>query len=487
MEEKISGEGLSFDDVLVIPRFSEILPQEVDTSTFLTKKIALKIPLVSSPMDTVTEHQMAIVLAQEGGIGIIHRNLSIEKQRKEVRRVKRFRAWIIEDPVTVYPEMNLSEVLELIEKCEHRFSSFPVIKKDGRLVGIITYKDFRFVESKNSKLKVKDLMSKNLITVNEGISLEEAKKVLQKNKIGKILLVDKNHRLKGLITDRDIEKAEQYPLATLDEKGRLRVGGAVGTGEKEKERAEALIKEGVDVLVVDSAHGDSKNVLEMISFLKKNFSIEVIGGNVATFEGAKRIIEAGADAVKVGVGPGSICTTRVVAGVGVPQITAILEVAKICQKESIPLIADGGIKYSGEIVKALVAGASSVMIGNLFAGTDEAPGEVIHHRGRVFKEYRGMGSLGALKKEGQDRYLNGKVPEGIEGMVPYRGKTSKIIFQLIGGLKAGMGYVGVKNIPQLQEVTRFIKITGGGFLESHPHGVLITKEAPNYTPFQKEE
>jgi IMP dehydrogenase len=479
MEERIIGEGFSFDDVLILPAYSEVLPAQVDLSTYLTRGIKLNIPLVSSPMDTVTEARTAISMAQNGGIGIIHRNLSVKEQRKKVTKVKRHETHIIHDPITVRPEQTIAEVLVLKEKYERRFSSFPVVDRARKLLGILTHKDYRWV---NPGTKVKELMTKKLITVPDGVSPEKAKEMMKKHKIGKLLMVDKNGNLKGLITDQDVEKADKFPHASRDEKGRLLVGAAVGPGKDLEERVWELRQAGVDVIVVESAHGHSRGVINAIKWVKSKFpELQLIGGNVATAEGAHHLIKVGADGIKVGLGPGSICTTRIVTGAGVPQITAIMEAARVAKIAGVPVIADGGIKFSGDIPKALGAGADTVMIGSLFAGTDEAPGEKILYQGRSYKSYRGMGSEGAIKEGGGDRYLQKSVPEGIEGMVPYRGELSGVIFQLLGGTRAGMGYAGCRNIEELQKV-KFIRITNAGLIESHPHGVFITKESPNYSP-----
>lgn len=476
-------ECLTFDDVLLVPGYSEVLPKDVDISTQLTCKIRLNIPLISAAMDTVTEARTAICMAQEGGIGIIHRNLSIEDQALEVDKVKKSESGMILNPITMDPDQKIYEALEVMKK--YRISGVP-ITKDGKLVGILTNRDLRF--EKRLDAKISTVMTKdNLITVPVGTTLEESKEILHKNRIEKLLVVDEKNNLKGLITIKDIEKMRKYPNSCKDSLGRLRVGAAIGPGKDREARVEALIRAGVDVLVIDTAHGHTKDVLEMIRDIKENYpECELIGGNVATKEGALDLIKAGVDAVKVGVGPGSICTTRIVAGVGVPQISAIMETAEVCQKYGIPLIADGGIKYSGDITKALAAGADSVMIGNAFAGTDESPGEIVLYQGRSYKVYRGMGSLEAMKEGSRDRYFQEGneeaklVPEGIEGRVPYRGALSFCIQQLVGGLKAGMGYVGARNIPELKKKARFIKITSSGLRESHVHDVIITKEAPNY-------
>ena len=477
-------EALTFDDVLLVPDYSEVLPQEANVETMLTREISMHIPIVSAAMDSVTEAETAISMAREGGIGIIHRNMSIARQAQEVDKVKKSERGMIVDPVTVEPDQKISEVLELMSR--YKIAGIPVVKNE-QLVGIITNRDLRF--ETNMALKVSDLMTKdNLVTAPVGISLEESKRLLQKHRIEKLLVVDDEGRLKGLITIKDIMKIVKYPNSCKDELGRLRVGAAIGAGKDAMERATALIEAGVDVIVIDSAHGHSKNVLETIKVLKKNFpDIQLIAGNVATAEGTESLIKAGADAVKVGVGPGSICTTRVIAGVGVPQMTAIMECGKIARRYGVPIIADGGIKYSGDIVKAIAAGASSVMIGSLLAGTEESPGETFLYKGRSYKAYRGMGSLGAMKEGGRDRYFQNDVredtklvPEGIEGMVPYRGPLAAIIHQLVGGLKAGMGYLGCANLEELKTKPRMVRVTSAGLRESHVHDVIITKEAPNY-------
>ncbi|MGQ9637019.1 MAG: IMP dehydrogenase [Thermodesulfobacteriota bacterium] len=477
-------EYLTFDDVLILPGYSEVLPKDVDVSTQLTREIRLNIPLVSAAMDTVTEARTAIALAQEGGIGIIHRNLSISDQALEVDKVKKSESGMILNPITMNPDQKIYEALEIMKR--YRISGVP-ITKDGKLVGILTNRDLRF--EKRLDEKISTVMTKeNLITAPVGITLEESKEILHKNRIEKLLVVDEHNNLKGLITIKDIEKMRKYPNSCKDSLGRLRVGAAVGTGKDREARVEALVKAGVDVLVVDTAHGHSKDVLEAVLDIKENYpDIQVIAGNVATREGVLALIKAGADGVKVGVGPGSICTTRIIAGVGVPQLSAIMETAEVSKKYGVPIIADGGIKFSGDITKAIAAGAHSVMIGNLFAGTDETPGEIVLYQGRSYKVYRGMGSIEAMKEGSKDRYFQEEVesesklvPEGIEGRVPYRGSLSFCVQQLIGGLKAGMGYVGAKNILELQEKARFIRITSSGLKESHVHDVIITKEAPNY-------
>jgi len=477
-------EALTFDDVLLVPNYSEVLPTQVDVRTKLTKKITLNIPIMSAAMDTVTEAELAIAIAREGGIGIIHKNMSIEEQAEEVDRVKRSESGMIVKPVTVRPDQTIAEAEALMRK--YKISGLPVVDENGKLLGIITNRDIRFV--KNFNKKISEVMTKeNLITVPVGTTLEEAKEILHKHKIEKLPVVDENGYLKGLITIKDIEKREKYPNACKDELGRLRVGAAIGVGPEAIRRAEALIEAGADVIVVDTAHGHSKGVLETVEKLKGLFpDVDIIAGNVATPEATEALIKAGADAVKVGIGPGSICTTRIVAGVGVPQLTAVAQCAEVADKYDISIIADGGIKFSGDIAKAIGAGARVVMIGSLFAGTKEAPGEVILYQGRSYKVYRGMGSLGAMKKGSKDRYFQSEVeekklvPEGIEGMVPYRGPLADTIHQLVGGLRAGMGYCGAANIEEMRKKARFVKITSAGLKESHVHDVIITKEAPNY-------
>jgi len=482
-ERFLNFEGLTFDDILLVPQESAILPKEVDVSTVLSKNIRINVPLVSAAMDTVTESRLAIAIAREGGIGIIHRNMSIEEQAEEVDKVKRSESGIIVDPIYLYPENQVGEAIDLMGK--YHISGIPIVNKEKKLVGILTNRDIRFLKDRD--IKIKEVMTReNLITAPVGTTLEEAKSILHKHRIEKLPLVNDNFILKGLITIKDIEKVEQYPCSCKDDKGRLRVGAAVGISPDMLDRVEALTKAKVDVIVVDSAHGHSVRIIEAIKKIKKKFDIELIGGNVATYTGAEDLIKAGVDAIKVGIGPGSICTTRVIAGVGIPQISAIQECKRAAQKYNIPVIADGGIKYSGDITKALAVGADSVMIGSLFAGTEESPGEVVLYKGRSYKEYRGMGSLGAMKKGSKDRYFQGDneesklVPEGIEGRVSYKGRLSALIFQLLGGVRAGMGYCGVKNIKELQQKTKFIKITSAGLKESHPHDIIITKEAPNY-------
>ena len=484
--EKLVGIGLTFDDVLLVPAESAVLPKDVDTRTRLTRNIDLNIPIVSAAMDTVTEARMAIALAREGGIGIIHRNLSIEEQVAEVDKVKRSESGMIVEPVTLRPTDKVRDALAVMER--YHISGVPITDEEGRLVGILTNRDLRFEDDLDQP--VANLMTKeNLITAPVGTTLDEAREILHKYKIEKLPVVDERGILKGLITVKDIQKRIQYPNATKDAQGRLRVGAAVGVGPDALERAAALVEEGVDVLVVDTAHGHSRAVIEMVRAIKSRWDVDVIAGNIATGEAARALIEAGADAVKVGVGPGSICTTRVVAGVGVPQITAIMDVARVARAYGVPVIADGGIQYSGDIAKAIAAGADSVMLGSLLAGVDESPGEVILYQGERFKEYRGMGSIGAMKARSysKDRYFQQDVdsiaklvPEGIEGRVPYKGPLANVVYQLVGGLRAAMGYCGARTIRELQEKARFIQMTNAGLRESHPHDVIITKEAPNY-------
>lgn len=482
-------EGLSFDDVLLVPARSEILPNEVDLKTKLTRTMSLRIPIVSSAMDTVTEAPMAIAMAQEGGIGIIHRNMSIDEQVAEVGKVKRSESGVITDPITLRPEDRVSKAVERMAR--DRISGFPITTDDGKLVGILTNRDLRFYDDYEGPIS--EVMTKEkLVTAPVGTTLEEAKSILHENRIEKLLVVDDEGHLRGLITIKDIQKAIEYPHSCKDGYGRLCVGAAVGTSIDVLERADKLIKAGVDVIVVDTAHGHSTRVLDTVRKLKLEFDgVEIIGGNVATEEGALELIEAGADAIKVGVGPGSICTTRIVAGAGVPQMTAINDCAKVARGRGIPVIADGGIRYSGDVAKALAAGASSVMIGNLFAGTEESPGEIMIYEGRRYKIYRGMGSLQAMNKgSSRDRYfqedefnMDKLVPEGIEGRVAFRGPLSNFVFQLIGGVRSGMGYCGVRTIEELQQKGKLMKLTNAGLLESHPHNITITKEAPNYQRF----
>ncbi len=477
-------EGLTFDDVLIIPARSDVIPTDANVATHLSRNISLSIPILSSAMDTVTESRMAIVLAQQGGLGIIHRNMPITQQAEEVDKVKRYESGMIVDPITMRPHNKIFEAKEVMKK--FGISGLPITDEHHKLQGILTNRDIRFETRLN--LSIDEVMTKDLITVPLGTSLEEAEKLFHKHKIEKIMMVDEDFHLKGLITYKDILKRIQYPLAAKDEFGRLRVGAAVGVGQDTLERARALIASKVDVLIVDNAHGHSSKVLNTVEMLKTEFPRqELMAGNIATGEAARDLIERGVDAVKVGVGPGSICTTRVVTGAGIPQITAIADVARITAKKGIPLIADGGIKFSGDITKAMAAGANSVMLGNLLAGTNESPGEVVLYQGRSYKTYRGMGSIEAMREgRSRDRYFQettaeGKlVPEGIEGRVPNKGPVGHIIEMMVGGLKAGMGYAGCSTIPELRENARFIKVTASGWRESHVHDVMITKEAPNY-------
>ena len=485
MTEYDIPEGLTFDDLLLVPTRSEVLPGDVDVSTHLTNSIRLNVPVISAAMDTVTEAKAAICLAQEGGIGIVHRNMGVHEQVQEVEKVKKSESGMIIDPIVISPEQKIKDALRLM--ANYRISGIPVTQ-GKRLVGILTNRDLRF--ETNLERKVEDVMTKeHLVTVEEGIGLEESKKILHTHKIEKLLVVDKEFNLKGLITIKDIEKVRRYPLAAKDALGRLRVGAAVGVGPDREARIDLLLKAGCDVIAIDTAHGHSRNVVEAVEESKRNFKeIQLIAGNIATEEGAEALIKAGCDAVKVGVGPGSICTTRIVAGVGVPQMTAIFAAHKVAKKYGIPVVADGGIKFSGDITKALAGGADTVMIGNLFAGSDEAPGEMVLYQGRTYKMYRGMGSLDAMKEgKSRDRYgipedepESKLVPEGIEGRVPYRGSLSFAVQQLVGGIKAGMGYLGCQTLKQLREKSRFLRITAAGLRESHVHDVMITKEAPNY-------
>ncbi|RBP70023.1 inosine-5'-monophosphate dehydrogenase [Alkalibaculum bacchi] len=479
---KIVKEGLTFDDVLLIPAHSEVLPNQVELATVLTRKIKLNIPIISAGMDTVTEAKLAIAMARQGGIGIIHKNMSIQDQAMEVDKVKRSEHGVIVDPFFLSPDHVVGDALELMER--YRISGVP-ITVDGKLVGIITNRDLRF-ENDPTK-RIEDAMTKdNLVTAPEGTNLEEAENILKRHKIEKLPIVDQYNNLKGLITIKDIEKAIKYPYSAKDDKGRLLVGAAVGVNKDLKDRIKALVEARVDVVVVDTAHGHSKGVLDAIRHIRELYpELQIIAGNIATGEAAKDLIEAGVDAIKVGIGPGSICTTRVIAGIGVPQITAIMDCAEVAKKYGVPIIADGGIKYSGDIVKAIAAGADTVMIGSLFAGTEESPGETIIYQGRSFKSYRGMGSIAAMKQGSSDRYFqegnNKLVPEGVEGKVPFKGSLADTVFQMLGGLRSGMGYCGAANIQELKENTQFIKITSAGLRESHPHDVSIDKESPNYT------
>ncbi|MCW5729360.1 MAG: IMP dehydrogenase [Alphaproteobacteria bacterium] len=480
------AEALTFDDILLVPAGSEVMPAEVDTRTRLTKSIELGIPLVSSAMDTVSEHSMAIAMAQAGGMAVIHKNLDIEAQANEVRAVKKFESGMVVNPVTIGPDSTLAEALALMQA--NRISGIPVTEPaSGRLVGILTHRDVRFAS--NLQQPVRELMThEGLVTVREGVNQEEAKRLLHKHRIEKLLVVDDEYRCIGLVTVKDIEKARLHPNACKDEQGRLRVGAATGVGPEGIRRTEALIEAGCDLIVVDTAHGHSLRVLETISAIKKQSNyVQVVGGNVATADGARALIDAGADAIKVGIGPGSICTTRIVAGVGVPQFTAIRDAAEVAAARDIPVIADGGIKFSGDLAKAIAAGASAAMVGSLLAGTDESPGEVFLYQGRSYKAYRGMGSIGAMARGSADRYFQEEVkeslklvPEGIEGRVPYKGPAAQVIHQLIGGLRAAMGYTGNRTLDEMRRNCRFVRITNAGLRESHVHDVAITREAPNY-------
>ncbi len=483
-QEKIADyQGLTFDDVLLEPRFSEVVPAAVDVGTQLTRQIRLNIPLLSSPMDTVTESAMAIALAQEGGIGVIHKNLSIERQAEEVEKVKRSANGIIFNPATLPPEATLARAREIMD--QYNVSGLPITRPDGHLVGILTRRDMRFQE--DWAVPIAGVMTRDLVTATGTVTLEEAEKILMEKKVEKLLLVDEDFRLTGLITIKDIDMMRRFPQACKDGQGRLRVGAAVGVHDYDRIRS--LIAKDVDILVVDSAHGHSANVLETVRKIKKEWEIDVIAGNVATAQGCADLIAAGADAVKVGIGPGSICTTRVISGVGVPQITAIQQAARVADENGIPIIADGGIRYSGDLTKALAAGASVVMIGGLFAGLEESPGAQILYQGRTFKVYRGMGSLGAMVQGSSERYRQGGrdrgpdklVPEGVEGRVPYKGSLGPFVYQLVGGLRAGMGYCGTRTIEELRKDARFIRVSPASVRESHPHDITITQEVPNYS------
>lgn len=481
----ISSQGITFDDVLLEPQYSEVMPSEVDVSTRLTNRIRLQIPFVSSPMDTVTEAEMAIALAKEGGLGIIHKNLTPERQTEEVLKVKRSANGIIVDPVTLHPDETASRAAELMD--QQNVSGVPIVHADRTLAGILTRRDLRFLE--HPDLPIAEVMTReNLVTAVGTVTLEEAERILTDKKVEKLLLIDEERKLTGLITIRDIDMMKRFPKACKDPQGRLRVGAAIGVFDFE--RAESLVQQGVDLLVVDSAHGHSKNVIETVREIKRrqNWDIDVVAGNIATAAGAKDLIEAGADAVKVGIGPGSICTTRVISGVGVPQISAIAAAVSVADEHNIPVIADGGIRFSGDVTKALAAGASTVMIGSLFAGLTESPGKMILYQGRTFKAYRGMGSIGAMVKGSSDRYRQkdtsaGKlVPEGVEGRVPFKGPLGDFVYQLVGGLRAGMGYVGTSTIEELRKDARFIQVSAATVRENHPHDIAITQEAPNYSP-----
>jgi len=482
---QILGEGLTYDDVLLVPAYSEVLPREVSLSTKFSRNIIINTPIVTAAMDTVTEYAMAIAIAREGGIGVIHKNMSIEDQAEQVRKVKRSESGMILDPVTLYAEATIGEALALMK--EHKIGGIPVIERDGQLAGIVTNRDLRF--EKSMKRLVRDVMTtENIITTHKGFDPKKAEEMLQKHKIEKLPVLDKNGKLIGLVTYRDIIKIKERPHASKDSLGRLRVAAGVGVTTDTLERVDALVNANVDAIIIDTAHGHSKGVIEMLKKVKKQFPhTDIVVGNVATGDAAKALVKAGADGVKVGIGPGSICTTRVIAGVGVPQFTAVMMVAEALKKTGVPLIADGGIRYTGDIPKALAAGASTIMAGGLFAGCEESPGETIIFEGRKFKSYRGMGSLEAMQKGSKDRYFQDAeddikklVPEGISGRVPYKGSLAEIIYQLVGGIRAGMGYCGAKNIEQLQK-SKFIRITSSGIRESHPHDVVITREAPNYS------
>jgi IMP dehydrogenase len=481
MNDRIAYQGITFDDVLLEPAYSDVVPRDVDVRTQLTCNIRLNIPILSSPMDTVTESDLAIALAQEGGLGVIHKNMTVERQTREVDKVKRSENGIITDPITLPPDETVGTARRIME--QQNIGGVP-ITTNGKLRGILTRRDLRFLTDNNQRLS--EVMTReNLVTAPENTTLEAAERILTEKKVEKLLLVDEEYRLRGLITIKDIDKLTNFPQACKDKRGRLRVGAAIGVSDFE--RAESLIRAGVDVLVVDSAHGHSKNIIDTVAGVKRRFNIDVIAGNVATASGARALAEAGADAIKVGIGPGSICTSRVISGVGVPQITAIYQAAQGIADFGIPLIADGGIRYSGDITKALAAGAHCVMLGSLLAGLEESPGQTIIYKGRSFKTYRGMGSLGAMVAGASDRYQQGNgntgklVPEGVEGRVPYKGALAPFIYQLVGGLRAGMGYCGTRNTEELRSRTRFIMVSGAAVQESHPHDIVITQEAPNYS------
>lgn len=484
MEDKIAQAAITFDDVLLLPAYSEVVPKDVDVTTRLTRRVSLKIPFLSSPMDTVTESAMAIALAKCGGLGVIHKNLSVVEQTEEVYKVKRSANGIIVDPVTLPPDAPISRARELMEI--HNVSGVPIAHRDGRLAGILTRRDLRFLE--DSTVPISEVMTReNLVTATGSVTLEQAERILTAKRVEKLLLVDESYKLTGLITIRDIDMMKRFPNACKDQLGRLRVGAAIGVGDYD--RAASLIAKDVDVLVVDSAHGHSANVIETVREVKRRWDIDVIAGNVATREGCRDLLNAGADAVKVGIGPGSICTTRVISGVGVPQITAIYEAAQAAAEAGVPIIADGGIRYSGDITKAIAAGAHCVMIGGLFAGLAESPGRTILYQGRTFKTYRGMGSLGAMVKGSSERYRQGKetdngklVPEGVEGRVPFKGPLDEYVYQLVGGLRAGMGYCGTRTIEELRTKAKFIRVSPASVRESHPHDISITQESPNYSP-----
>lgn len=482
---RLTKQALTFDDVLLEPAHSNVVPREVSLATQLTKNITLNIPLVSAAMDTVTEANLAIALAEQGGIGIIHKNMPPESQADHVKKVKRFESGVVNDPITINPNMSVDEVIQITRK--HKISGLPVID-NNKVVGIVTNRDLRFEDNLSQPIKNVMTPRERLVTVSEGASKDEVMRLLHQHRLERLLVIDANDQLRGLITVKDIQKSSDHPFACKDSDERLRVGAAVGTGEDTEKRVELLISAGVDLIVVDTAHGHSKGVLDRVKWIKKHFpTTDVIGGNIATGDAAQALIDHGADAVKVGIGPGSICTTRIVAGVGVPQVTAIANVAEVLGKKNIPFIADGGIRYSGDIAKAVAAGASSVMLGSMFAGTEEAPGEVELYQGRSYKSYRGMGSIGAMQKGSSDRYFQDDennaeklVPEGIEGRVPYKGPVLNVIHQLMGGLRSSMGYVGVRTIAEMHKKATFVQITNAGIRESHVHDVQITKEAPNY-------
>jgi IMP dehydrogenase len=477
------GEGLTYDDVLLVPQMASALPRDVDTSTRFCRGVALQVPIAGAAMDTVTESRMAVALAQQGGIGIVHKNLSVERQAGEVDKVKRSANGVIEDPVAVSPEDTVGKVKDLMQA--HKISGLPVV--DGRrvVIGILTHRDLRFVEDRNTKVGAV-MTSQNLVTAQPGTTLDQARQILRSNKVEKLILVQADGRLAGLITMKDIRGTEEYPAAARDARGRLLVGAAVGVHDLA--RVGRLVESGVDVVVVDTAHGHSKNVIDTVHAIKRDYAIPVVAGNVGTYDGARALVEAGVDGVKVGIGPGSICTTRIVTGCGVPQLTAVLEAVRACAAAGVPVIADGGVRQSGDVVKALAAGASCVMLGSMLAGTDESPGETILYRGRSFKTVRGMGSLGAMEQGSADRYAQGEVkermkfvPEGVEGMVPYRGSVADFVYQLTGGLRSGMGYCGARTLPELAATAKFLRVTSAGLRESHPHDIQITKEAPNYS------
>ena len=488
LDKKITAEGITFDDVLLIPARSDFVPSQANTATQLTRNITINIPIISAAMDTVTESALAIALAQEGGIGIIHKNLSIEAQKREVTKVKRSENGVIQDPVTLSSDLLVTEARQLMK--EQNVSGIPIVN-DGKLAGILTRRDLKFL--KDDSVQIKDVMTaENLVTGPADTTLEQAREILRNHKVEKLLLVNSKNELAGLITMRDIDRVQQFPYAVRDSRGRLRVGAAVGV--RDKERVQALIEAEADVIVVDTAHGHSKNVIEMVKWIKSNFKIEVIAGNIATSEAAQDLIDAGVDAVKVGIGPGAICTTRVISGVGVPQITAIMNAVKVAEKNNVPVIADGGIRHSGDMTKAIAAGASSVMLGSLFAGLAESPGQLVIYKGRQFKEYRGMGSIGAMVQGSADRYGQDKsteqdklVPEGVEGRVPYRGTLSNYVYQLVGGIRAGMGYCGTPTVDELRKNAKFVRTSAATVNESHPHDILITKESPNYSGYESFE